>query len=236
VSEVFSEAAMIIDRGMVSATEFAYIAGVSDREVNRLVDERILPDFLFKIDNGRRFDLSAAALASFYFGAVDVLTAETRKSVIRELAERIKDEPTCNVVFECESCSHATASHKLDLHVYWRFLKIDMDPFVSAVCERATDAARASQTVLSDPEILGGEPVFAGTRVPVDNVLGSLDEGMSLENLQSSWSFLSKSLIDDARLYVKLHPRRGRPRAPNVEVAGWKLRSRKIIPPGTNDA
>lgn len=57
---------MILDSEMVSTTELAYIAGVSDREVNRLVDERILPDFLFKIDNGRRFDLSAAALARFY--------------------------------------------------------------------------------------------------------------------------------------------------------------------------
>ncbi len=32
-----------------------------------------------------------------------------------------------------------------------------------------------------DPEILGGTPVFAGTRVPIDALWGNLAEGASLE-------------------------------------------------------
>ena len=35
--------------------------------------------------------------------------------------------------------------------------------------------------VQSDPEILGGTPVFAGTRVPVKNLLDYLAAGDSLE-------------------------------------------------------
>lgn len=35
--------------------------------------------------------------------------------------------------------------------------------------------------VRSDPEILGGTPVFAGTRVPVKNLLDYLAAGDSLE-------------------------------------------------------
>lgn len=234
---------MILDSEMVSTTELAYIAGISDREVNRLVDERILPDFLFKTDNGRRFDLSVAAFARFYFEASDILTAPARKSAILEMAGRIKDSPGVTfsigsklvALFEYQpaSGSRMPISGRCDINllVDWRFTTIDMEPFFIEICERATDTARASQTIVSDPEIMGGEPVFAGSRVPVDSVIGSLDEGMSLEALQDAWPFLTEALIADARLYVKLHPRRGRPRGPGGEAGGWKLQSTKVIPP-----
>lgn len=239
---------MILDSEMVSTTELAYIAGVSDREVNRLVDERILPDFLFKIDNGRRFDLSAAALARFYFEAGDILTVPARKSVIWEVAARIKESPDAVfsvgsklvAIFERETGSASrpfeSVRCSVDLLVDWQFTKIDMEPFFVKICPRAADATRVSQTIASDPEILGGEPVFAGSRVPVDTVIGSLDEGVSLEALQESWPFLTEELIADARLYVKLHPRRGRPRGPSGETGGWKLQSKKVVPPEASDA
>jgi uncharacterized protein (DUF433 family) len=35
--------------------------------------------------------------------------------------------------------------------------------------------------VRSDPEILGGTPVFAGTRVPVENLVDYLAAGVTLE-------------------------------------------------------
>jgi uncharacterized protein (DUF433 family) len=223
---------MILDRETVSAAELAFIADVSDREVNRLVDERILPDFLFQIDNGRRFDLSAAALARFYFESQGVLTAETRKSVIEEIAARIKAVPCWSLVAQCSRHSaHRTKADRIDLHVERQYVSIAMDQFFSAACDRATDAVRAGRTIVSAPDILGGEPVFSGSRVPIDTVLGALDEGMSFEELQASWSFLTPSLIDDARLYVKLHRRRGRPRGPVGETKGWKLASRKVIRP-----
>jgi Uncharacterized conserved protein len=38
-----------------------------------------------------------------------------------------------------------------------------------------------SQVVHTDPEILGGEPVFVGTRVPLLNLFDYLEAGDSLE-------------------------------------------------------
>ncbi len=37
--------------------------------------------------------------------------------------------------------------------------------------------------VVSDPQILGGEPVVKGTRVPVSLVLGKLAGGMSIDEV-----------------------------------------------------
>ena len=36
---------------------------------------------------------------------------------------------------------------------------------------------RTGSVVVSDPEILGGTPVFAGTRVPVQNLIEYLEAG-----------------------------------------------------------
>ena len=36
--------------------------------------------------------------------------------------------------------------------------------------------------IYSDPEILGGTPVFVGTRVPLQNLIDSLEGGESVED------------------------------------------------------
>ncbi len=38
------------------------------------------------------------------------------------------------------------------------------------------------QEIVIDPEILGGEPVFAGTRVPVRSLFDHLEGGESIED------------------------------------------------------
>ena len=41
--------------------------------------------------------------------------------------------------------------------------------------------------VIEDPEVMGGLPCFAGTRVPIGIVLGALAEGMALEQLREDY-------------------------------------------------
>ena len=50
------------------------------------------------------------------------------------------------------------------------------------------------ETVLveSSPEILGGEPVFAGTRVPVRNLIDYLEAGDSLEEFLEAFPSVTR--------------------------------------------
>jgi len=84
---------------------------------------------------------------------------------------------------------------------------------------------------VSDPEILSGEPVFAGTRIAIDTVLASLDAGINLARIRASFPIV----VDDehiaaARAYRAAHPRsRGRRISemhPNLPV---QRRSRAFI-------
>lgn len=52
--------------------------------------------------------------------------------------------------------------------------------------------SQAQSIVLSDPEILGGTPVFVGTRVPVRNLIDYLEAGDSLEDFLRSFPSVSR--------------------------------------------
>ena len=52
-----------------------------------------------------------------------------------------------------------------------------------------------SSVVLSDPDILGGTPVFVGTRVPVRTLLDYLAAGDSLEEFLDHFPTVSREQV-----------------------------------------
>ena len=61
-----------------------------------------------------------------------------------------------------------------------------------------------SPRVISDPEILGGTPVFIGTRVPVRIIFEHLEAGDSLEVFIEDFPSVSRELaiqvLEDAKM------------------------------------
>lgn len=55
--------------------------------------------------------------------------------------------------------------------------------------------------VVEDPQVMGGLPVFRGTRVPIANVLASLDAGFNLDQLREAYPFLTQELVNAALSY-----------------------------------
>ena len=51
----------------------------------------------------------------------------------------------------------------------------------------------AQRIVHSDPEILGGTPVFVGTRVPVKNLFDYLEGGYTIEQFLEQFPTVSRS-------------------------------------------
>lgn len=69
-----------------------------------------------------------------------------------------------------------------------------------------------STHVISDPDILGGTPVFIGTRVPVRIIFEHLEAGDSLEVFLEDFPSVSRELaiqvLEDAKMTLVLdaHP------------------------------
>lgn len=49
-----------------------------------------------------------------------------------------------------------------------------------------------SKVIKIDPEILGGTPVFNGTRVPIESLFDHLEEGVSLDEFLDDFPTVSR--------------------------------------------
>jgi uncharacterized protein (DUF433 family) len=61
-----------------------------------------------------------------------------------------------------------------------------------------------TRLIISDPEILGGTPVFAGTRVPVKNLTDCLEGGGSIDDFLEDFPSVSRAqvieFLEEARI------------------------------------
>jgi uncharacterized protein (DUF433 family) len=191
----------------IPTAQAAFIAGLTDRQMNRVVDEHLVPEPLFEQrGSSRLFTRLGAAFAKFYFETEDQLLASARRQVLDELNNRVAQLPTKNQVLALMLLD--STSWKVER----KHVEVDVLPFLQDAFHRAEEVDQADTLVTTDPEVMGGLPVFAGTRVPVDTVLATLTAGIVLDRLKTSYPFLTEAHIRSAKVYEAVHPRRGRPR------------------------
>jgi|ERR1700722_6037046 len=89
---------------MLTPTEAAVVSSVEVRDVNRVIDESILPKDFYRInpDRTRRLFADACTFISFYFHAAKYLTADERLRAIAVASPNLREEPFA---------SHACAEH-----------------------------------------------------------------------------------------------------------------------------
>ena len=187
---------------MLKTTEAAAVSRVTLRDVNRTIDEGILPKGLFSLENGRSVAPAACMLIAFYFESAKRLTADERLFAIRSA------EP----LLQHWSGRANEALLKADWVIRDEFLTIDLAPFVSRVIERLGRLAAARELIESSPDILGGTPVIRGTRVPVHDVAAAVSAGILSAEILEDYPVLTVEMIDLASIYAAANPLRGRAR------------------------
>src|SRR5258708_10506023 len=65
--------------------------------------------------------------------------------------------------------------------------------------------------IISVPEVLGGEPVLRGTRIPLEQVAGLFRKGVSLQEIAEDFPALSARDLAYARVYSRMGAAPGRP-------------------------
>jgi uncharacterized protein (DUF433 family) len=71
---------------------------------------------------------------------------------------------------------------------------------------------RGRKRVVSSPKILGGEPVFRGTRIPLRHVASLFRKGVSEKEIVEDFPHLHSQDLAYARLFSRLGEKPGRPR------------------------
>jgi uncharacterized protein (DUF433 family) len=92
---------------------------------------------------------------------------------------------------------------------------VEVDEIEAELQEGLQDLAEAKAMVATDPEIMGGTPCFAGTRIPVHDIADMVANGDTPAAIAKAYSTLDERRIRLAVVYIAAYPRRGRPkRAP----------------------
>lgn len=188
---------------MLRMPEAAVVSRVPLRDVNRVLDEGILPEGFFTLDGGRRVLAAGCSLIAFYFESAKQLTPEERLFAIKAAGPRLRRS----------TARAAAALLEEDWTVRDAFLTIDLAPFVRRMSEGLDRLAEARNMVVSSPGILSGTPVIRGTRVPVHDVAASVAAGLTADRILAAYPGLDAGKIELATIFAEAYPARGRPRS-----------------------
>jgi uncharacterized protein (DUF433 family) len=175
---------------LFTPAEAAVLTGLPLKAVNNAIDKNTIAAVPGE-EGGRLLDARALMSLSIERRLSDRLTTpELRRKVFDALA----DAPRNVVSLE------------------GGLLKIDLREPRRALAASLRDLRRARRLVVSDPEILGGDPVFRGTRVPVHLIAELVAQGTKPAELIEGYPRLSAEMIRLAPVYAAAYAFRGRPR------------------------
>jgi uncharacterized protein (DUF433 family) len=91
-------------------------------------------------------------------------------------------------------------------------IKVDLREPRRELADQLRALRRARALVVSDPEIMGGDPVFRGTRVPVHLIATLVERNSTGADILKAYPRLTTEMIRLAPVYAQAYPLRGRPR------------------------
>src|ERR1700761_5203091 len=93
-------------------------------------------------------------------------------------------------------------------------VSVHFHPLREQLLENVNRYRQGLDRIVSDPEILGGEPVFKGTRIPLDHIAGLFRKGISETEIREDYPALSDIDLAFASIHARMSPPPGRPRKP----------------------
>jgi uncharacterized protein (DUF433 family) len=175
---------------MLTANEAASVTRVPLKQVHRIIDAGLLRGRV-ETRRGSRVIVGSGLIGlRLAWLMADTLTPAARRRIVEtaianDAATVVLDDP----------------------------LKVDLKPIAAEVKTGLSRLRKAKAMVARDPGILGGQPVFAGTRVLVHDVSDMLANGDSVEAIHAAYPQLTADQIGLAADYALAYPCRGRPPA-----------------------
>jgi uncharacterized protein (DUF433 family) len=182
------------DSSLFTPAEAAVLTRLSLKAVNNAIDKNMVPSVVRSgsTDSGRLLD-QRALLAL-------VLEYRLANRFFPELRRRL---------FDALAASPRKAVLSLDeglVKVYLQEPRRDLAASLRAL-------RRARSLVVTDPEVLGGDPVFRGTRVPVHVIAAMLEQGSTEADILKAYPRITAEMVRRAPAYAQAYPIRGRPRS-----------------------
>jgi uncharacterized protein (DUF433 family) len=181
------------ESALFTPTEAAVLTRLSVKAVNNAIDRKTVPTVAGNRAGyaTRLLDLRALMSLALERRLADKMVPEAR----REVFDAVAAAPRNRVALE------------------GGFLTIDLREPRRELATSLRTLRRARDAITSDPDIMGGDPVFRGTRVPVHMIAALLEQGQSEAGLLHDHPRLTPEMVRLAPIYAAAYPLRGRRRA-----------------------
>lgn len=193
-----------------SPAEAAVVSGIGVKAVNNAIDKRIV----FAVRQPKRAGTRSLMRAlstddllrlKLWYEVGGVLSQERRERLFEAILQR----------------PEAKQVRADDL------LIIDVAEARKQIAARAQDLDDAEASVAEDKAVMGGDPVFKGTRVPVRLIASMIADGVEADEILGGYPKLDHRLLSLAVIWATAHPRRGRPKS--LKDSGTTLKSSKRV-------
>lgn len=201
---------------LFSPTEAAAVAGIAVKAVNNAIDKRIVVAVRNAGKTTRQRAVSSDGLLQLkLWSQVGGILSQERRE---KLFEAIMREP---------SASQVRAD---DL------LIIDVAEARKQIAARTQELEEAEGMIAQDKAVMGGDPLFKGTRIPVRLMASMLEDGVSQEEILAGYPKLTSRHLALAPIWVAAHPRRGRPKPVKEDTLVLKQTRRIKLVHGATEA
>jgi len=177
--------------------EAAHLAGVTMRRIEKSCEEGIVPKAGRRPGLTRGTHARVPAPAAAYAAAMSRLDGITMAAASKRAVWK---------------SIHSARGDSLGTVELSPGVKLELDTLAGDVWSRTGFYLAAREAFLvSDPKILGGEPVIRGTRITCRSVLGRVEGGDTVDDLTGDYPDVPREAFEAAALYARTHPKRGRP-------------------------
>lgn len=179
---------------LFTPAEAAVLTRLSLKAVNNAIDKNLVPAVVRSgtSDSGRFVD-QRGLLAL-------VLEYRLANRFFPELRRRLFD-------------ALASSPREAVLSVDEGLVKVDLQQPRRDLAASLRELRRARSLVVTDPDTLGGDPVFRGTRVPVHSIAAMLEQGSTEADILKGYPRLTAQMVRLAPVFAQAYPIRGRPRS-----------------------
>lgn len=191
--------------------EAAAVSEIAVKAVHNAIDKNIILARLAKRAHRTLNDDDLLRLKLWY-GVGTVLSADRRK----RLFDAIDENPKAETIRADE------------------YLIIDVARAREQLAARADALREAEQVVEHRKGVLGGEPVFRNTRIPVRMIAAMVAGGASMGEITEGYPSLTARMVELSEIWTAAHPARGRPR--KLSELGMTVKSSKRVSLRKDDA
>jgi uncharacterized protein (DUF433 family) len=199
-------------RELLSIKEVVTLAEVSETRVRKDIETGLLTLYVIRLRDARLcFHWSNVfAVAAVYSNSR--MPGSLRKVALEKMRDfTIALHKSEHLRAPVEWKSFLSCRDSMRLHLD-RFLTLDLADACENVKPRVGLYVEGLSRIEERKDILGGEAVFKGSRLPVSHIGKMYERGESIENILEDYPYLTSDDIRFARLYYRAHPPVGRPR------------------------